>query len=251
MPSTPSHSGVSLTPAIDAPTGQESALDILGVLAAMPIFSNVGTGSLSAIAAGAEMIRLKKGAVLFRQGDMPTGFYLVIEGQIKLAFTATRGAEKVISLRGPQQSFGEAVMFADKPYPVYTQAIAESRLLRIPREPVFELLDRDPEVARRMLAGLSMRLHAMVLDVEAYSLRSSAERLIGFLLQSAGTGEEVAEGRVEIDLPASKLIIASRLNVTPETLSRVQHDLIEAGLISVQGRHIVIHDVRRLREYRP
>ena len=64
-------------------------------------------------------------------------------------------------------------------------------------------------------------------------------------------GEDVAEGRAEIDLPASKLIIASRLNVTPETLSRVQHDLIEAGLISVHGRHIVIHDVRRLREYRP
>ncbi len=251
MSSTPSDGAPGQTPAVDGVASDGSAVNIPGALAAMPIFSNVGPESLAAIAAGAEVIRLKKGEVLFRQGDMPSGFYMVLDGQIKLAFAATRGAEKVISLRGAQQSFGEAVLFAEKPYPVYAQALADTCLLRIPREPLFELLARDPGAARRMMAGLSMRLHAMVLDVEAYSLRSSAERLIGFLLQSAGTGEDVAEGRAEIDLPASKLIIASRLNVTPETLSRVQHDLIEAGLISVQGRHIVIHDVRRLREFRP
>jgi CRP-like cAMP-binding protein len=239
------------TPSVDTPSGERPAVNIPGALAAMPIFSNIGPESLSAIAAGTEVIRLKKGEVLFRQGDIPSGIYMVVDGQIKLAFAATRGAEKVISLRGARESFGEAVMFAQKPYPVYAQALADTRLLLIRGEPLFELLARDPGVARRMLAGLSMRLHALVLDVEAYSLRSSAERLIGFLLQSVGTGEDVGEGRAEIDLPASKLIIASRLNVTPETLSRVQHDLVEAGLIAVQGRHIVIHDVRRLREYRP
>lgn len=251
MPSTPPNGTAGQTPWVDTRAGAGSAVNILETLAGMPIFSNVGAESLSAIAAGAEVITLKKGEILFRQGDVPTGFYLVVDGQIKLAFAATRGAEKVISLRGARESFGEAVLFAEKPYPVYAQALADTRLLRIRREPLFELLARDPGVARRMLAGLSMRLHALVLDVEAYSLRSSAERLIGFLLQSVGTGEDVGEGRAEIDLPASKLIIASRLNVTPETLSRVQHDLIEAGLISVQGRHILIHDVRRLREYRP
>jgi CRP-like cAMP-binding protein len=230
---------------------QGPEVDIPGALSGMPIFSNVGPESLAAIAAGVQMLRLKKGDVLFRQGDIPTGFYVVVDGQIKLAFAATRGAEKVISLRGAQQSFGEAVMFTEKPYPVYAQALADTRVLRIDREPVFELLARDPGFARRMLAGLSMRLHVLVLDVEAYSLRSSAERLIGFLLQSADAGAASAEGSAEIDLPASKLVIASRLNVTPETLSRVLHDLIEAGLIAVQGRHIVVHDLRRLREYRP
>jgi CRP-like cAMP-binding protein len=251
MSSTSPNDAAGRTPSVDTPGGEAPAVDILGALAAMPIFSNVGPESLSAIAAGTEVIRLRKGEVLFRQGDIPTGIYMVVDGQIKLAFAATRGAEKVISLRGARESFGEAVMFAEKPYPVYAQALADTRLLRIRGEPLFELLARDPGIARRMLVGLSMRLHALVLDVEAYSLRSSAERLIGFLLQSVGTGEDVGEGRAEIDLPASKLIIASRLNVTPETLSRVQHDLVEAGLVAVQGRHIVIHDVRRLREYRP
>jgi len=251
VPSTPLNDTPGRTRGIDIQVTEGSAVNILETLAAMPIFSNVGAESLSAIAAGAEVITLKKAEILFRQGDVPTGFYLVVDGQIKLAFAATRGAEKVISLRGARESFGEAVLFAEKPYPVYAQALADTRLLRIRREPLFELLARDPAVARRMLAGMSVRLHALVLDVEAYSLRSSAERLIGFLLQSVGTGEDVVEGRAEIDLPASKLVIASRLNLTPETLSRVQHDLIEAGLISVQGRHIDIHDVRRLREYRP
>ena len=90
-----------------------------------------------------------------------------------------------------------------------------------------------------------MRLHELIQDVEAYSLRSGTQRLIGFLIQQVGVG--AATGRsVEFDLPASKNIIASRLNFTPETLSRILHNLMETGLITVKGRQITVHDVEQL-----
>jgi len=70
--------------------------------------------------------------------------------------------------------------------------------------------------------------------------------LIGFLIQQVGT----ATGRpVEFDLPASKNVIASRLNLTPETLSRILHNLVEAGLITVKGRQVTVHDVEQLRRF--
>ncbi|HPE72583.1 MAG TPA: Crp/Fnr family transcriptional regulator, partial [Candidatus Competibacter sp.] len=79
-----------------------------------------------------------------------------------------------------------------------------------------------------------------------YSLRSATQRLIGFLLQLAGAPES---GLIELALPASKQVIASRLNLTPETLSRVLHSLSDSGLITVKGRHITITDIGNIRQH--
>ncbi|MDS4042071.1 MAG: Crp/Fnr family transcriptional regulator, partial [Candidatus Competibacter sp.] len=147
---------------------------------------------------------------------------------------------------GPGQSFGEAVMFMERPCPVLAQALEDTRLLYIAKQGIFAAIDHDSAFARRMLAGLSMRLHGLIRDVEDYSLRSSTQRVIGFLLQLAGTP---AGGPVEFELPASKHVIASRLNLTPETLSRVLHNLSESGQIAVKGRRIAVLDMARLRQF--
>ncbi|MCX7180839.1 MAG: helix-turn-helix domain-containing protein, partial [Proteobacteria bacterium] len=128
------------------------------------------------------------------------------------------------------------------------EGLIDSLLLHIGSAPVFELLQRDPLFARRMLAGLSMRLHSLVQDVETYSLRSSAQRVVGYLLQQCPQSEP-GEGSFDISLPTSKQVIASRLNLTPETLSRIFHDLSTNGLIGVSGKQITINDVKRLREF--
>ena len=97
---------------------------------------------------------------------------------------------------------------------------------------------------------MSIRLHTMVRDVESYALRSSTQRVIGYLLQLADSAPcSPAQGKAEIELPTSKQVIASRLSLTPETLSRIFHELSDVGLISVHGKHIVIHDVARLAEH--
>lgn len=228
---------------------QPANSDIHATLLRLPIFANVHPDAIATVAAGTRERALQRGDFLFNKGDPSTGFYVVVRGQIKLGFSSAQGDEKVVDILGPNQSFGEAVMFMDRPYPVFAAALVDSLVLRIPREPVFLLLERDPMFARRMLAGLSMRLHTLVQDVESYSLRSGLERVIGFLLQAVGESDPGSHGRVEIDLPTSKHVIASRLNLTPESYSRVQHRLVEEGLISVNGRHIVIHDLRRLREF--
>jgi CRP-like cAMP-binding protein len=95
-----------------------------------------------------------------------------------------------------------------------------------------------------MLAGLSIRLHGLINDVEAYSLRSSAQRVIGFLLSQ---GAE--DGLGNVTLPAAKAVIASRLNITPETFSRILHDLGAAGLIHVDGKTITVTDWEKLQAY--
>jgi CRP-like cAMP-binding protein len=188
--------------------------------------------------------------MLFQKGDPPRGFYVVVFGQIKLAFPSEQGNEKVVEIIGQYQTFGEAVMFMERPYPVFAEALVDTLLLHIGSSAVFDLLARDASFARSMLAGLSMRLHALIQDVESYSLRSSAQRLIGYLLQHAGEAGP-QQGPLDVELPTSKQVIASRLNLTPETFSRILHDLIDAGLVTVQGRQIRILALERLRQHQP
>lgn len=220
-------------------------IDIGRVLANLPLFQRLRESEIINLAAGTHDVWLTKGQVLFQKGSLLEGFFVVVHGQIKLAFSSPQGHEKVVSIVGPGQSFGEAVMFMEKPSPVFAQALADTRLLYIAKQGIFTAIDRDSAFTRRMLAGLSMRLHGLIKDVEDYSLHSSTQRVIGFLLHLAGMP---ASGPVEFELPASKHVIASRLNLTPETLSRVLHGLSESGLIAVKGRRITVLDMARLRQ---
>lgn len=226
----------------------EIPLDIPQILSRLPMFQNLAAEQISALEPACRERRLSKGEMLFQKGDPAKGFFVVVAGQIKLAFPSAQGNEKVVEIVGPRQSFGEAVMFMDRAYPVFAEALLDSLLLHISSAPVFALLQTDPLFARRMLAGLSTRLHSLVQDVEAYSSRSSAQRVVGYLLQQCPESES-GERSFSISLPTSKQVIASRLNLTPETLSRIFHDLSSNGLIEVSGKQITINDVRRLREF--
>jgi CRP-like cAMP-binding protein len=117
-------------------------------------------------------------------------------------------------------------------------------LVHVGQAVVSELIDQDSTFARKLLAGMAIRLHGLIQDVETYSLRSSTQRVIGYLLQVADN-----DAPCEIALPTSKQVIASRLNLTPETLSRIFHDLSDAGLITVQGKRVSLHDPVRLSRY--
>ncbi len=225
-------------------------VDIPELLARQPLFQQLSMEHVNLMAAQTRERRLARGEMLFQKGDMPRGFYVVIFGQLKLAFPSPTGNEKVVDIIGPKQSFGEAVMFMDKPYPVFAEAISDTLVLHVPRDVIFELIRTEPTFAHLMLAGLSLRLHSRLQDVETYSLRSSAQRVVGYLLQQCpGEVSDLGEGEIQVTLPTTKQIIASRLNLTPETLSRIFHDLAEAKLISVQGKQITINNARQLREY--
>ena len=97
-------------------------------------------------------------------------------------------------------------MFLDKPYVVFAQALADSLLLHIAKHAVFEELGPNP-FARRMIAGLARRLHGLVRDVEAYTLRSGQERIIGYLLAELpeGAAQGVCRGAPHAGQKRSRL----------------------------------------------
>lgn len=222
-------------------------VNIPACLAHLPLFCEMSPEEIERISQGTRELHLTRGEVLFQRGDLSTGFYVVIHGKVKLALTSPHGIEKVLDLFGPGQSFGEAVMFMGKPYPVYAQALTDTLALHISKNVIVGGIDSDPAFCRKMLAGLSIRLHRMIQNVESLSLRSSEQRVIDYLLHDL---EETREGQdVHISLSANKNVIASSLNITPETFSRILHNLSDAGLIKVEGKDVCIRDVSKLSTY--
>ncbi len=217
-------------------------IKIQAFLANLPMFSEMSEAELDRIAAATTSSYYEKGQSIVECGDPCTGFHVVVYGQVKLGFTSPQGVEKVVEIVRPGQSFGEALMFLDRPYIVFAQALADSMLLHVAKQAVLEELGPS-SFGRRMIAGLAMRLHGLVRDVEAYTLRSGQERVIGYLLAEAPEGAHAAE----VQLTPGKSVIASRLNMTPEHFSRILHELAGQGLIEVSGRTVRVPDFERLR----
>lgn len=219
-------------------------IKVQAFLAQLPLFDAVSQAELDRIALGTSSVRVARGGAIFQRGDPCLGFHLVVYGQVKLAFVSANGAEKVVDLIGPGLSFGEAIMFMGKPYIVSAHAMEDTLLLHVTREVVLDEIARDPALACKMLAGLSLRMHGLMSDLESYCLRSGTQRAIGYLLK-----DESLRNGAEVHLPVAKAVVASRLNLTPEHFSRILSDLCAQDLIEVQGRSVTIVDLDKLRQY--
>ena len=223
-------------------------INIEALLTHIPLFEGLAPEEITRIARSTREIHATKGDILFHKGDPCSGFHLLVYGQMKLAFTSQQGSEKVVEILQQGQSFGEAIMFMEKPYIVFAQALTDSLLLHVSKHAAFDELARDHNLCRKMLAGMAMRLHQLMNDVESYSLHSGKERIIGYLLRELA--EEDQNGtNVAVTLPTNKGVIASRLNLTQEHFSRILHELSELGLIVVEGRKIHIPSVANLRKH--
>jgi CRP/FNR family transcriptional regulator, dissimilatory nitrate respiration regulator len=215
-------------------------------LSVLPLFNDLSPAELSHVAEGCVLRRLARSEMVFHMGEPCNEFHVVVNGQIKLFALSPGGQEKVVNLIGPGQSFGEAVMFADRPYILSAQALVDTLMLTVSKQAVVREIERDHRFALRMLAGLSRRMHGLVHDVQAYALHSGLQRVIGFLLRDQPLEDCGPAQVLTVSLPVSKATVASRLSLTPEYFSRVLRELEAHGLIEVDKRDIRIPDPKKL-----
>lgn len=221
-------------------------LSIEAALANTLLCNDLNATELRRIAQSTREIHAQKGEILFHKGEPCTGVHLVISGQLKLALVSSVGKEKIVELLGAGQSYGEDLLLAERPYGVYGEALTDSLLLHVSRQALLPEIEAIPALTRKMLNNVASRTHSLVDDVEAYSLHSGKQRIVGFLMHELDHEQAAATDAV-LHLPAHKGVIASRLNLTQEHFSRLLHELQELGLIVVDGPLIRIPCIDRLR----
>lgn len=182
--------------------------------------------------------------LLFSRGDDADSFYVVLEGKVKL-YTATEdGDENVVSVFGEGHSFGEAAMFASGRFPVNAEVVEDARLLRIMGDHLFSHLSENKELAFRILAVMARRHRRFQKDISDIKSKTPGQRLGGFILALT----DVLEGPAHILLPFDKGLIAARIGIKPESLSRALARLRDIG-VDCKGRGVNIADVQVLREF--
>lgn len=192
-------------------------------------------------------VSLAPGELLFQHGQPATRFYYLVSGMLVLKRISADGDEKIIEIVRPGQTFAEAIMFMGaQTYPVTAAAIERSELLAFDSAAFKELVGESIDTCFRLMADMSRRLRRWINEVDSLTLQNATCRTVNFLLYQVPEG---ATSPVQIELPAPKHIIASRLSITPETFSRILRQLVDDGLIGVAGQAVTIHDLKALTRY--
>ena len=208
----------------------------------LPLLRGVQREQLRTLLAESVVREYPRRATLFLQDDPAIFFYVVLRGWVKLFRESRDGKETVIALFTSGESFAEAASFADGRYPVCGEVVEASRLLKIPAKPFRSRLEELPSVSINMLGSMSVHLRVLVQQVEQRSVQSTTQRLSLFLLRLCQ-----ASGETTIELPSEKGLIAARLGMRPETLSRALAKLRAHG-VEVDERQIKVRDVALLRQ---
>ena len=212
------------------------------ILKTSPFFSGLSDDDIEALMGIARVRESSRGELLFSDGEKAVGFFVVLDGKVKVYKLSPEGKERILHIIHPGGTFAEAAIFADGLYPAYAEPLQTSKLLFLPKEGFLNLLMDNGRISINMIAGLSKFLRQFANQIEDLTFKDVPSRLARYLMVlSEGVKESV-------ELPISKSQLASNLGTVSETLSRTLRKLSEDELISVSGKKVVILDFERLEE---
>lgn len=227
--------GVALYPVKNTKKTPPDAKMITDALKLSFLFSSLDGSQLERVAQHAVNIHLAEGESLFEQGDVANRFFLLLSGQVKLFRLSPAGNEKVVEIVVPGCTFGEALMFLDRPhFPVGAQALEPSEVISINAEDFAMMLRESVDTCFVMMGAMSQRMRGLLREIDDISLHSATCRVATYMLRNTPPCAD------SFHLPVAKQVLASRLSVTPETFSRIVRNLSDRGVIKLDGSRVTV-----------
>ncbi len=206
----------------------------------LPLIATVETGNLNELLRGAFLQRFPAHVELIREGEQPDFLHIVVDGQVEL-FSRYRDRETTVAVLGPGSSFILAAVVLDRPYLKSARVLSSARILMIPSEAIRSVFDVDAGFARALTHELAQAYRGVLKELKNQKLRSSLERTAAWLVRFNG---EMGCCN-DFELPFDKKVLAGRLGMAPEVLSRTFVTLQPYG-VRVAGRRILINDLANL-----
>lgn len=211
-----------------------------GVLSRLALFSGSSPPQLDALARQCWTLAARAGDVVARRGERLAGVYAIGYGTVKLVLRGPGDEEHVLRLVSAGQTFGEAAALLSHPARYEALALCETKLVVVPSTAIVALIERDPRFAHGVIRLMGERTLELIDEVEAATMRSGAQRLASYL-RALGQPSD-ASAPFTVRLPASKTVVAARLGIKKETLSRLFRRFEARGLIAVSRSDIEILD---------
>jgi CRP-like cAMP-binding protein len=212
-----------------------------------PLFTGLDASERSALLGAMTAVHLRRGDVLFRQGDTGETFFIVTTGKIKLGRRANDGRESLITILGPGEMIGELTLFDPGQRTATAVAVSDSELSALSHPQLASWIEAHPAVATQLLAELARRLRRtdeILADLVFYDVPGRVARTI--LDLSLRFGQHVDRGVfVRHDLTQEEL--AQLVGASRETVNKALSGFAQRGWIRLEGRALTILDVERLR----
>ena len=208
------------------------------------LLANIPDEITADILSRSSLKKFDRGETIFVQGDEALSIYIVVSGWVKLYRITRTGSEAVVGVFTKGRSFGEAAAFRGDIYPVSAEACSDSLVIHIPTSVYLDMMRKEPDLALSILSSTFAHLHALVTQVEQLKANTGAQRVAQFLLS-------LCDGDCDnctVTLPYDKVLIAGRLGIKPESLSRAFGQLREMG-VTVKKNYAEIDSVNKLGEF--
>lgn len=209
------------------------------------MFRSLTAEQLRTVTDNSRMKNHGRGHLLFLQGDPAPCFFLVLEGWVTVYRDTPDGDHTVIHVVRPGETFAEPAALNLGIYPASAEAATDCKVLEISATTLKKLLTEDPSIALRVIGQLSQRLRFMVTELERFHVKSAPQRLACFLVELSPHGAP----RAEVVLPFDKTLIAARLGMKPESLSRALARLRKYGVRANRGHNVELSDLPLLRDF--
>ena len=215
-------------------------------LAKVPIFAGLTESELSFLAQRAVPRHYAPGEMVFAEGEPCAGLYVVERGHVRIFKSSSSGREQVLAIDGPGGSVAEIPVFDGGNYPASGAAADDATLLFVSKQDFQALCLAHPQVALKVLRVVGSRLRRLVGIIEELSFTTVRHRLASFLLRLARQeGKRTAAG-IEITLPASHQELAAQIGTVRELVSRNLSRFQTEGVLTVDGRAVIIRDEKAL-----
>ena len=214
------------------------------ILSKVPIFSGLASGEMEFLAPRVVPRTYSAGQIVFSEGDPCSGLYVVASGHVRIFKTSANGREQVLSIDGPGSSVAELPVFDGGNYPASVAAVDDATLLFVSKQDFQELCLAHPQVSLKVLRVVGSRLRRLVGIIEELSFTTVRHRLAALLLRLAKREGVSADGGIAITLPDNNQEIASQIGTVRELVSRNLSRLQSEGLIEIDGRSLIIRDLK-------
>ncbi|MDY7091885.1 MAG: Crp/Fnr family transcriptional regulator [Acidobacteriota bacterium] len=209
------------------------------------LFSGLSDRQLEAVFGAMNAVDVEAEQWLYLQNEPAECFFLVEEGEVALLRHSSDGDEVIVAIVGPGETFADEVLFLEEPrHSVSCRALTPACVISFDRRQFSGLLDSSPQLARKVMATLHRRNQMLLDELEQKTLHSATERLVSFLASEAQG--DLCSQRISLSYP--KKVLASRLSIKPETLSRILAKLRECSLVEMDGSDIVLNQSTVQRE---
>ncbi|WP_426504798.1 Crp/Fnr family transcriptional regulator [Dactylosporangium sp. McL0621] len=215
-------------------------------LARSGIMQGIDADAAEELARGLDYVDVRRGDVLFNEGEPGDSLYIVLSGKIKLGRRAHDGRQNLLAIMGPGDMVGELALFDPGPRTATATAVVDSRAARLTKASLRSWLVRRPEIAEQLLRVLARRLRRTNDALADLIFTDVPGRVAKKLLQLAGPFG-IRDGgvlRVTHDLTQEEL--AQLVGASRETVNKALADFSSRGWIRLEGKSVVIADPERL-----